>query len=123
IGAASFLHAFFSTVSANLEPKGWGSRFPSLINYLYQGHLPHTQVAAAKAELATVFDELSQLSPAAIVWEIEDRTKQPPWGNNIAPQITSLANYFVTSNGEDLFEVIVSALNEAERERRDVLIQ
>ena len=36
IGSADFLHSFFSTVAVNLEDGKWGSRFPVLMNELYQ---------------------------------------------------------------------------------------
>lgn len=32
IGAASFLHSFFSTVAYNLECGNWGTRFPVIMN-------------------------------------------------------------------------------------------
>jgi len=52
MGASSFVHAFFSTISAHCEPDGWGSRFPHLMNELYQGCLPHAHARAAMEELA-----------------------------------------------------------------------
>lgn len=39
IGTGDFLHSFFSTVAFNLENKKWGSRFPIIMNKLYQGKL------------------------------------------------------------------------------------
>jgi hypothetical protein len=37
IGSGDFLYAFFSTITGNLEPDGWGSRFPILMRQLYAG--------------------------------------------------------------------------------------
>jgi hypothetical protein len=122
IGSGSFLHAFFSTVSANLEPKGWGSKFPSLTK-LYQGSLPSKEIDLALAELQTVKDELGKFPPSAVVWDIEDRSKRPPWGDKIASTITDLSNYFVTSNGKDLLSVLTDALMEAQKEKKDVSIE
>ena len=51
IGAASFLHSFFSTVAYNLECGNWGTRFPVIMNELYQGKLVNVNVPNAKAEL------------------------------------------------------------------------
>lgn len=113
IGSASFLHCFFSTVSANLERDGWGSRFPALMQHLYQGRLRAEGVSQARSELVTVQQELAVYPPSAVVWDIGDRSKRPSWGDNIAPEITSLANYFVTSDGQDLFKVLLEALDEA----------
>lgn len=123
IGTGSFLHCFFSTVSAVLEPRGWGSRFPTLMNRLYQGDLPDVDVEKARSELVTVRRELAAHPPSAVVWDIADRSQRPPWGDAIAPEITSLANYFVTSNGKDLFDVLLAALDEAAQSGRGTLIQ
>ena len=51
IGSPAFLHAFFSTISGNLEPNGWGSRFPAIMNKLYQGSISALEVTAAIEEL------------------------------------------------------------------------
>lgn len=122
IGASSFLHAFFSTISAHCEPGGWGSRYPHLMNELYQGHLSAKNALVALQELRDAKSQLSKLPPSQIVWAIEDRSAQPPWGNNIAPSITSLGNYFVSSAGRDLFEVFEEALSAASEEHCDALI-
>ncbi len=39
IGSGDFLHSFFSTISFHLEPEGWGTKYPYLMNELYQGSL------------------------------------------------------------------------------------
>jgi len=114
LGAGSFLHAFFSTISCHLEPLGWGSRFPVLMNHLYQGEIPPSLVEAATAELAQVREELERLPPSAVVWDIQDLSARPPWGEEIDPRIASLAEYFVTTNGQDLFGVLCESLAEAE---------
>ena len=45
------------------------------------------------------------------MWDIEDMNLQPPWGSNISKDITDLSNYFVTSDGEDFFDIFMHALN------------
>jgi len=122
IGAPSFVHAFFSTVSAHCEPNGWGSRFPHLMNELYQGRLPHSHAKAALTELIQAKSLLEKISPSQIVWDIEDRKAQPPWGTNIAATITSLGNYFVSSTGRDLFSLLEEALGAAAEKQRDVVL-
>lgn len=123
IGAPSFYHAFFSTISAHCEPKGWGTRFPHLMNELYQGRLPAKNASAALIELPKVKAELSKLPPQAVVWDIEDRSAQPPWGEDIAPEVTSLGNYFVSSEGRDLFELLDEAISSAVEEKEDAVIE
>jgi len=112
IGTSDFFHAFFSTVSHNLEER-WGSRFPALMDYLYQGELEAGLAEKAVVELHELRNELSHLDPSKVVWDVEDLSKQPPWGSDISPEIESLANYFVTSTGRDLISTLIEALDEA----------
>ena len=68
LGAPSFVHSFFSTISAHCEPIGWGSRFPHLMNELYQGRLPHLNASLALAELQQAKATLSNLTKLADAW-------------------------------------------------------
>ena len=122
IGSAAFVHAFFSTISAHCEPGGWGTRFPHLMRHLYRGRLPHQHARAALDELAQAGRVLEQLSPADLVWDIDDRKAAPPWGNDIAPTITSLGNYFVSSAGRDVFALLREALEASSQEQRDATL-
>lgn len=107
LGTGDFVHAFFSTVSVNLEPDGWGTRFPVTMNELYQGELAKASAKRCLEELTTIHEELKAYPPAKVVWDIEDRSKSPPWGDAISPDISSLSDYFVTSGGRDVFDVLV----------------
>ena len=55
-------------------------------------------------DIATIRAELSEIGPEKVIWDYDDRSKRPPWGDDIASSITSLGDYFVTSGGEDLIE-------------------
>jgi hypothetical protein len=122
IGAPSFFHAFFSTISAHCDRSGWGSRFPNLFK-LYEGRLPAGDARSAAAELIEAKLALTKLRPAEVVWDIEDRTAKPPWGDQISPKITSLGNYFVSSTGRDLFDLLEEALLAATKEGKDAAIE
>jgi hypothetical protein len=115
VGTGDFLHAFFSTISVRLEPDGWGTRFPMLMKELYSGELAGAHAPDALAELEQVREELSRLPPSDVVWDVEDRAKQPPWGDDISADITDLGTYFVTADGRDLFEVAAEAIAYAGR--------
>ena len=112
IGGQDFFHAFFSTVSYRLETNGWGARFPCLLKKLYQGRLEQGDAEQALEELNEIASELSKLSPNMVVWDIENLEASPPWGSNISSDITDLSNYFVTSTGRDLIDVIKECLEE-----------
>lgn len=112
IGTPDFFHAFFSTVSGNLEPAGWGSRFPVLLRELYKGELGKARAEQARIELAQIRTEMSSFPPDRVIWDFADRSKRPPWGNDISSDITDLSKYFVTSAGRDLIDVIAECLDE-----------
>ncbi|WP_439450029.1 Imm70 family immunity protein [Stenotrophomonas sp. ATs4] len=117
IGSRNVLYAFFSTIAGNLEPDGWGSRFPILMRQLYAGRLQQSDAAEALAELHRVRCELAELPPARVIWSFEERIQRPPCGDDIAPDIESLATYFVTAHGRDLIALLAEvfeALQEGE---------
>ena len=122
VGTDSFLHSFFSTVAYNLEAGNWGSRFPVLMKEFYNGELKNNRIIEALAELDVVSKELKRFSPDKVVWDIEDLSKQPPWGNNISSEITDLSNYFVTSDGENLITIIRHAFEKGIEIEQDVCI-
>ena len=123
IGTGDFLHSFFSTVAFNLENKKWGSRFPIIMNKLYQGKLEVEDVDKAIEELKVIQKELKAYGPEKVIWDIEDLSKQPPWGNEISKDITDLSNYFVTSDGEDFLSVFFRALVKAKEKNTSIEIR
>jgi hypothetical protein len=123
VGSSDFLHSFFSTISHHLEPDGWGSKYPLLMNDLYQGSLSWENAEAVIIDVLSIRESLMVISPNQVVWDIEDLALRPPWGDNISSEITSLGNYFVTSDGNDMFEVLVSALSEAMHQQADLFIE
>ena len=112
IGTFDFFNAFFSTIAGNLEPEGWGTRFPNLMTKLYAGKLEQPDASTALTELSTIKSELKTLPITKLIWDIQDRSKSPPWGDNIADTITDLSNYFVTSTGRDLIDTLHEILEE-----------
>ena len=113
IGNGDFLHSFFSSVAYHLENGDWGSRFPVIMNELYQGKIKREDMDNAIEELNVIRKELQAFSPDKVIWDIEDLSKQPPWGSNISKDITDLSNYFMTSDGDDFLSVFLHALEKA----------
>ncbi len=102
VGAPSILHALYSSISANLEPQGWGSRFPVVMNRLYQGRLPASDCPAALAELRTIERELQEIPVSRVIWDYDDRSRAPSPHYRAPPEAQNLAGYFVTVNGLNL---------------------
>lgn len=108
VGSPDLLHAFFSTISVRLEPLGWGTRFPVLLDDLYQGELAVDQVETALSELLLARRELSLLPATSVVWDADDPTATPPWGDAVtAPDVAAC---FWTEDGRSLFDVVAAAL-------------
>ena len=102
VGPAAILHALFSTVAARLEPNGWGSRFPITMNRLYQGRLEAVDAPGCLAELRQIEQELSQLPPSAVVWDIEVPERPPSPHYLLGASAANASEYFVTANGLNL---------------------
>ena len=120
IGISDFVYSFFSTICCNLENRKWGSRFPHVMKSLYQGELNHNDVDETIVEILTIREELKSFPPQKIVWDIDDLHKLPPWGSNLSKDITDLSNYFITCDGEDLFELMLRVLRESKAEKQNV---
>lgn len=67
----------------------------------------------ALVELKEIKQELAKFQPSDVIWDIEDLSARPPWGDDISPDITNLSNYFVTSDGEDFLLILQHALEKA----------
>jgi len=122
VGRADFLGSFFDTITVRLEDGSRGSRYPLLASLYTAGELPSASAAIARDELRDVVDALSAFLPADVVWDADDSTRRPPWGNEIAPSILTLADYHVTADGRRLREVLDTALDASVRVQRPLRI-
>jgi len=114
IGSADFFGSFFATIAVNLEGERWGSKFPIVMKKLYAGKIVAGDANRAETELRQIQKELAKFPPRNVIWDFDDRAAQPPWGDKIAPTITDLSNYFVTSTGRDLFELLLEVVTEVQ---------
>lgn len=123
IGTGDFFHCFFSNIAYHLENENWGNKYPILMNELYQGELKYKNIDKAINELKNVQNYFEKIPPSKVIWDIENLSLTPPWGSNISTEITDLSNYFVTSDGYDLFEKFFEALTKANEEKVNLTIQ
>lgn len=123
VGHGDFLHSFFSTISYHLEQNGWGTEYPFLLNELYNGKLENKNIDSAINELEAIKKKLQDFSPSQVIWDIDNLSKSPPWGDNISKDITNLSNYFITSEGEDLIDMLMKALEKGQKTNSDVYIE
>ncbi|RNF85278.1 Imm70 family immunity protein [Montanilutibacter psychrotolerans] len=102
VGSGAILHAFFSTISSNLEQAGWGTRFPTTMNKLYQGSIAPTDSSAALNELLVIEKELLKIPTSNVVWDIENPAARPSPYYKPGRGATNAVDYFVTVNGLNL---------------------
>ena len=75
------------------------------------------------AELLSIQEELKKFPSHDIIWDFEDLSATPPWGNQIASHITNLSQYFITSSGSDLLEVMLTCFRFALEEGKNVVVK
>ena len=117
------LISFFDTITYRLENKQRGSVFPAITHELYYGTLEPGRISTAIKDLQAIQKQLTTLPPSDVIWDMEDLSKQPPWGDNIAKDITNLAEYFTTSDGKNLIEVLLYALEHAKKDNAPITIR
>lgn len=123
IGTGDFLHSFFSSIAYNLEDNNWGEKFPFIMKELYTKELSVEDIPEAVKEINLIREMFKEYAPNCVIWDIENLEKRPPWGDDIAGRITSLSNYFYTSDGEDLFETFLKALDTAAKVKKVLTIK
>ncbi|MBB5645295.1 immunity 70 family protein [Pedobacter cryoconitis] len=123
IGTGDFLHSFFSSIAYNLEDNKWGEKFPFIMKKLYTKELSVEDIPEAVKEINLIREMFKEYAPNCVIWDIENLEKRPPWGDDIADRITSLSNYFYTSDGEDLFETFLKALDTAAKVKKVLTIK
>jgi 2,3-bisphosphoglycerate-dependent phosphoglycerate mutase len=123
IGSDEFFHAFFSTIAIRAEEGEWGSKYPAIMRELYGGRLRADRAPDALRELSAIAEAFGSQGPSSVVWDATDRSKTPPWRDDISASITSLKDYFWTSDGHDLMLVLEQALQEAVRNSADTVIE
>ena len=112
IGPVELLIAFFSTIWANLEVNGWGTRYPIIMNKLYQGELRSDDAEGALIELDQIRHQLSMAPPSQIVWDPDDVKKFAPKGTSVSYAAPNITEAFLTPTNRKLFDTIKVALEE-----------
>ena len=102
--------AFFATVSYRLEPQGWGTRFPAVMNELYGGRLSAGRVVVALRELESIENELRALPVEKVVWDFQDLRRRDDAGQAVNHAAENTQEYFVSSRNVPLTVELKSAL-------------
>ncbi|WIY63089.1 Imm70 family immunity protein [Bacillus arachidis] len=121
-GHPDFVHSFFSTISYHCEPDGWGTKYPLLMKDLYFENLKWENASKALKNVEEIRETLSKIPPSEVIWDIEDITKRPPYGDKIPANITNLAEYHTTERGTEFLTLLTNSLKDSEKTKMDVII-
>lgn len=113
IGTSGFFNSFFSTVFMRLEGGNWGSRYPIVMNELYQGNVSIYNLKDCLLELESIQLEFSKLPSHENVWNFENLDEIAPWGTRICSELENLSDYFITVNGSNLLEMMIRVFQHA----------
>jgi hypothetical protein len=122
IGHWTLLNSFFDTIRYHVSELD-SIQYKALLVDLYKGHLRHQDAVGVVEDLVAIKSAFKSLEANQVIWDIRDLDKKPPWGNHISPHIKCLANYFVTSDGKDLFDLLIYVLQISSEKRLDVFIR
>jgi hypothetical protein len=114
---AHVLAALAATVSYRLEPAGWGSRFPVVLDHLLAGRLTPSQVAAAAGELAEIANELAKLPADRVVWSLADLGHRDDTGQPVDRAAACARDYFLATDGRPLLAVLQERVVAAGRDQ------
>lgn len=93
------MRALFATISYRLEPNGWGTRFPAVLNHLHEGSLDAAHAEQALTELGQIEAELRSLPPARVVWSLNDLRVRNDSKQPVNHKAKSVYDYFVGRDG------------------------
>ena len=123
LGTADLVDSFFYTISWRLERKEWGSRFPAIMNELYQGLLPYESLEKAAFELQIINDEMSYLPHTSGVWVYEIHSDPPPREIGENKDARNLSETFMTSIGRKMLNEFKTAIRVAKRYKEPVRME
>lgn len=111
-GIEEKLWPFFSTISLNLEPNGWGTRYPVLLKCLCdKGVVEYRQLKILLAELVNIKKKFTKLKIKDIYLDF-DNPKAKPTCKDEKEYEEPLLKFFYFTNKEEniLFSLIFAAI-------------
>lgn len=113
VGSSGFFNAFFSTVFIRLENSNWGSLYSVIMNRLYQGVIEEIYLKQALLEMQSIRLALTAFPPSQVIWDFEDLSARPPWGDVTHLDIKNLSDYFITADGSNLIDMMIRVFEQA----------
>lgn len=122
VGNESQFYALMSTISVNLEPRGWGTKYPMLMRRLYPGQLNIADVRAALEEIVDIETKLAKLKTDKLIWDVTSPLTRPDT-SQVWMDAPTLLEAFRTADGERALDAIKRALIIAMRTSVNVMVE
>lgn len=118
VGSEIIWDALISTVFVRLDY--FKDQIPLAMQFLQAKQCAAEHALDTAIQFNLIRDELSKFKPTEVLFDRFDHNKKAPWGDQISKVITSIAHYFVTADGKNLLNEIVSILCYADILQLDV---
>jgi|GEM_PF-1751549 len=122
VGNEAQFYALMSTISLNLEPRGWGTKYPMMMRHLYPGQLGASDVRYALEEIVEISEKLSKMKADKLVWDITDPVIRPD-EKQLWMGAPNLLDVFRTADGERAMDAMKRALIAAMKKSTDVYVE
>lgn len=99
IAPDQIMRAVSATISYRLEPNGWASRFPAVLDLLQERRLEASRADQALIELGQIEAELRALPPGRVVWSLDDLRVRNDSKQPVNRSAKNIYDYFVASDG------------------------
>ncbi len=106
IASGVVLEAFAATVSYRLEPDGWGSRFPIVLDHLLAGRLMPSDADSALSELDAIAAGLRALPAERVVFDLADLSRRDDPRARVDRGSPTAHGFFVAEDGRPLVDVL-----------------
>lgn len=107
------LEALFATISYRLEPSGWATRFPIVLDLLHEGRLDASSLDGALAELDAIAPELARVPVDRVVWNMQDLRRRNDANEPVRKNAANAFDYFVANDGRPILVCLVDAIRRA----------
>lgn len=120
IGMGSIWFSIYSTAVIALS-NDIKKNIPLAISFLKNAECTIENVEETKNQMIKLREAFTSLSPDKVVYDLNKPNIAPPWGEYIAPTVTSCADLYTTADGKDLFTEVISLLSYAQGEKLSII--
>ena len=121
VGASDIWYSVYST--AKIAFKYRNKLINKALTFMEKGECDWSNGYETARQFNLIRDEFAKIPPEKVVYDLNNRAINAPWLTDLSPVITSCANMFMTSDGQDLLFEVVSILVYGQIRNVDIIIE